>query len=242
MQPANGENNATICSRAPPPVRAQAGQGQRDRTLSGTVSVCDGHRLLGRRVEARGNLRAHQDGPHPDRVHLRGSRAGSGGMVARCSDRCSLCRAAANGPSGIDRACSARRKSSAPAPATYRAAGHQLISEPSAPRSRSGQRPGGQDDVGAVLGDLEPHPRGGGQPPRVVGLDRHGIELRRLAAGDVVGEVLGRAGARCLGSAAGSSASRGCRRCSTSISPPRGSAVMALAIRLRSSFTLSLAM
>ena len=48
-------------------------------------------------------------------------------------------------------------------------------------RGRRGQcRSRREQDVGAVPQDLEAQPGGAGEPPRVVGLDRHGIELRGL--------------------------------------------------------------
>src|SRR5215475_1416043 len=64
-------------------------------------------------------------------------------------------------------------------------------------RGRSAGRLGRQQNIAAVLGNDEAHLRGPRQPPRVVGLDRHRIERRRLATGHVVHQILwwARAGA-----------------------------------------------
>src|SRR5262249_58198521 len=58
---------------------------------------------------------------------------------------------------------------------------------------RSGHGPCAEEDVGPVPDDIKAHARGDSKAPGVVGLDGEGVELRRLAAGDVVGEILRRA-------------------------------------------------
>src|SRR5262244_4025358 len=60
-------------------------------------------------------------------------------------------------------------------------------------QAQSGHGPCAEEDVSSVPEDIKAHARGGGKAPSVVGLDGEGVELRRLAAGDVVGEILRRA-------------------------------------------------